>query len=335
MQYLIIDTESCTGKSDDGSLCSLGYAIADENFNIVERNDLLINPLPKRFAVGDKKNLKRTGVMFAYGVEEFRRAPTFKDRYYDVKRLFHGRLVLGFAMANDVKYLNDACDKYSLARIEYEYMDVQFVYKLLNPDANSIGLKTLAEKYGIKYLEHRSDEDAVVSLSVLIGVLEENKVNYCDFIKNYEVVYGVNTSKGHHQPYSVSEFKGEKGLSISHRLKNLVYSDYLSKLPKRRKGEVYCFAYSVERNDVDILRTVINAIYRNGNSYNRDGDVCTIYVTKTANDEDERLSSIKQTSKRLKRVISFDELKKELNVEKTENFDDTKFLIDFHEKLIY
>ena len=97
MQYLIIDTESCTGKSDDGSLCSLGYAIADENFNIVERNDLLINPLPKRFAVGDKKNLKRTGVMFAYGVEEFRRAPTFKDRYYDVKRLFNGRLVLGFA----------------------------------------------------------------------------------------------------------------------------------------------------------------------------------------------------------------------------------------------
>ncbi|MDD6902259.1 MAG: hypothetical protein PUI94_00055 [Eubacteriales bacterium] len=335
MQYLIIDTESCTGKSDDGSLCSFGYAIADENFNIIERNDLLINPLPKRFAVGDKKNLKRTGVMFAYGIDEFRRAPTFKDRYADIKRLFEGRLVLGFAMANDVKYLNDACDKYSLPRIEYEYMDVQFVYKLLNPDANSIGLKTLAEKYGIKYLEHRSDEDAVVSLSVLIGVLEENKVNYCDFIKNYEVVYGVNTSKGHHQPYSVSEFKGEKGLSISHRLKNLVYSDYLSKLPKRRKGEVYCFAYSVERNDVDMLRTLINAVYRSGNSYNRDGDVCTVYVTKTSNDEDERLSAIKQTSKRLKRVISFEELKKELNVEKAETFDDTKFLIDFHEKLIY
>ena len=335
MQYLIIDTESCTGKSNDGSLCSLGYAVADENFNIIERNDLLINPLPKRFAVGDKKNLKRTGVMFAYGVDEFRRAPTFKERYNEIKRLFEGRLVLGFAMANDVKYLNDACDKYSLSRIEYKYMDVQLAYRLLNPDANSIGLKTLAEKYGIKYLEHRSDEDAVVSLHVLNGILAENQVKYDDFVRDYEIVYGVNDSKGHHSPYSIAEFRGEKGLSVSHRLKSLVYSDYLSKLPKRHKGEIYCFAYAVERYDVDILRTVINAIYRNGDSYNRDGGICTIYVTKAHNDEDERLALIRQTSKRLKRVITFDELKKELNVTKADSFDDTEFLIDFHEKPIY
>ena len=44
MEYLVIDTESCTGRSDDGSLCSLGYAICDENLNVIRQEDLLFNP---------------------------------------------------------------------------------------------------------------------------------------------------------------------------------------------------------------------------------------------------------------------------------------------------
>ena len=47
MEYLVIDTESCTGRDNDGSLCSLGYAICDENLNVLEQRDLLFNPLPK------------------------------------------------------------------------------------------------------------------------------------------------------------------------------------------------------------------------------------------------------------------------------------------------
>ena len=81
MEYLVIDTESCTGRSDDGSLCSLGYAVCDENLNILSQNDVLFNPMPKRFQVGDKKNAKRTGITFAYTVEEFRKAPKFCDIY--------------------------------------------------------------------------------------------------------------------------------------------------------------------------------------------------------------------------------------------------------------
>lgn len=335
MEYLIIDTESCTGKSDDGSLCSVGYCVADENFEILEKNDLLINPLPKRFSVGNKKNLKRTGVMFAYDVDEFRRAPLFKDRYDRLCALFRNRTVLGFALANDVKYLNDACDKYDLPRIEYEYMDVQFAYKLLNPAENSLGLKTLSEKYGIKYLEHRSDEDAAVSLYVLKALLAENGLNYCDFIKDYEIVYGVNTLKGHHSPYSVAEFRGEKGLTVSHRVKNHVYGEFISRLPKKRKGNVYCFSYSVERKDVDLLRTVIKAIYAEGNSFTRDADVATVYVKNGENSaEDLRLSALQKTSKRLKRVMTFDELTRELNVTTADKFDDSEVLIALHEKLV-
>ena len=64
MEYLVIDTESCTGKDNDGSLCSIGYAVCDENLNIIKQEDVLFNPLPKRFAVGDKKKRKADGRYF-------------------------------------------------------------------------------------------------------------------------------------------------------------------------------------------------------------------------------------------------------------------------------
>lgn len=334
MEYLVIDTESCTGKSDDGSLCSIGYVIADESLNILEKSDILVNPLPKRFAVGNKKNLKRTGVMFAYTEDEFRQAPSFNERYHIIKDLFDNRLVLGFAMANDVKYLNDACDKYELPRIEYEYMDVQFAYKLLNPEENSIGLKTLSVKYGINYHEHRSDEDAAVSLLVLKSILDEHQMKYDDFIKDYKIVYGVNNKIGHHPPYSVAEFRGEKGLSVSHRLKNFIYSDYLNRLPKKRTGEVYCFAYALERKNPDLLRTIIDSIYKRGNSFTRDADICTVYVKENNATDDSRLNALKLNNKRLKKIVTFNELTTELGILSPCKYDDTDFLISLHEKLI-
>lgn len=334
MEYVVIDTESCTGKSDDGSLCSIGYALADENFNITEKNDIIINPLPKRFAVGDKKNLKRTGVMFAYPIERFRAAPDFKSLYPEIKRLFSGRKVLGFAMANDVKYLNDACDKFGLPRIEYEYMDVQFLYKLAFPDTNSVGLKTLADKYGVTYVEHRSDEDAAVSLTVLVEFLKEIGKQYTAFLAEYEVVYGKNQAQGHHAPYSVVEFRGEKGLKISKRLQNLVFADYLHNLPTKRGKEVYSFAYELEKISVDELRTIIDAIYRRGDSFTRDADLCTVYVKGKNESTDLRLSQIKSSSKRLKKIIDLHELTSFLKISKTNVYDDSEFLSLTSSKLI-
>ena len=334
MEYIVIDTESCTGKSDDGSLCSVGYAVADDKLNIIKRDDIILNPLPKRFSVGDKKNLKRTGVMFAYTVEQFRNAPDFKDKYEEIKDLFTGRTVLGFAMANDVKYINDACDKFNLPRIEYAYMDVQFLYKLSNPEANSIGLKTLAEKYGITYMEHRSDEDAVVSLLVLKKMLEENNRTFNEYLTEYEVKFGKNTKNGYHHPYSLVEFRNEKGLKVSRRLQGFIYSDYLHRLPKRLKGNVYCFAYDIEKKDVSLLRTLIDEIYLKGNSFTRDADVCNVYVKCGNEESDQRLTLLKTTSKRLKRVISLEDLFAELDINEVKRYDDSLFLAEFSEKLI-
>ncbi len=71
MKILSFDIESCTGNPLDGSLCSFGYCMA-EDFEIVTKEDILVNPKPKKFRLG--KYGEEAKIKLAYSEEEFRRA---------------------------------------------------------------------------------------------------------------------------------------------------------------------------------------------------------------------------------------------------------------------
>ena len=332
MEYVVIDTESCTGRSDDGSLCSIGYAICDENFNVLQKEDLLINPLPKRFSVGDKKNAKRTGVTFSYTVEEFRRAPRFNEIYNKVKEIFTDRTVIGFSMANDVKYLNNACDSFNLPRIEYFFYDVQFIYQLLFPDETSVGLKTLNEKYKIEYVEHRSDEDAVGSLILLKKFLDNLGFSFDEVIKKYGIHAGENTVDGYHIGFSDAIIQEKFGLKRSKRIQGIIFSDYIKKLPKRSCHEKVCFSYKIERSDVNFVRSLIDLIYSKEWCYTHDTDICTVYVTDE--EDDKRLNYLSLKQRKKIRTLSLSEFKILVGYEKDFDYDDSKFLTAYYKTKI-
>ena len=333
MEYLVIDTESCTGRADDGSLCSLGYAICDENLNILFQEDLLFNPLPKRFQVGDKKNAKRTGITFAYTVEEFRKAPKFKEVYNKVKSLFKGRIVLGFSMNNDVKYINDACDKYSLKRIEYKFYDIQYIYHLMHPEDNAIGLKTLNEKFGIEYLAHRSDEDAAGSVMLLKKFLEAENTTLSNVVKKYKIHKGVNSANGYYVCYSDAVIEGLYGLKISKRIQSYVFAEYIKNLPYVQKPiERICFSTKIEKLDVDFVRTLIDMCYERNYVYDHDTDLTTIFVTDDK--EDKRILYLNEKQRKKLKIMSLEEFCELIGY--TENFiySDKTFLTNYYQKFI-
>lgn len=332
MEYLVIDTESCTGRSDDGSLCSLGYAICDENLNILCQEDILINPMPKRFQVGDKKNAKRTGITFAYTIEEFRKAPKFCDVYSKIKDLFKGRTILGFSMGNDVKYINDACDKYSLKRIEYKFYDIQYIYQLMHPEDTAVGLKTLNEKFGIEYLAHRSDEDAVGSVMLLSAFLKADNLNLKEAVKKYKLHHGLNCRDGYHVCYSDAVFEGLYGLKLSKRIQSFVLAEYLKNLPYVQKPtERVCFSSKIEKLDVNLIRTLIDICYEKNYSYDHDTDLTTIFVTDDK--EDKRISYLNERQLQKLKIMSLNDFCKFIGY--TENFiyNDKQFLTEFYTKL--
>ena len=302
MEYLVIDTESCTGRGDDGSLCSLGYAICDEELNILKQEDILFNPMPKRFLIGDKKNLKRTGISFAYTVEEFRNSPRFFEVYAKVKELFKGRIVLGFSISNDIKYLNDACDKYEMPRIEYKFYDIQFIYQLLHPEETSVGLKTLNEKYGIEYIAHRSDEDAAGSVLLLKTFLKAEGLTFSEVIKKYKIHKGKNTSKGYHIGYSDAVIDQLYGLKRSKRIQGIILSDFIKNLPYvNTPKERICFSHKIEKMDVNFVRTLIDLCYEQNCCYDHDTDIITLFVTDDK--EDKRISHLTPKQKKNLKII--------------------------------
>ena len=56
LDYLFFDIEASEGRS----MCSFGYVLTDENFNVLEKEDILINP-EARFCTQARSKKKREG----------------------------------------------------------------------------------------------------------------------------------------------------------------------------------------------------------------------------------------------------------------------------------
>ena len=44
MKYLFFDLEYASQKGGTSKICEFGYVVTDENFNILEKDNLIINP---------------------------------------------------------------------------------------------------------------------------------------------------------------------------------------------------------------------------------------------------------------------------------------------------
>ena len=76
--------------------------------------------------------------------EEFRKSPRFSKVYNDIKRLFlKADLCIGFAVGNDVRYLNNACQAFRLPLIAYRFIDVQMLAGYIDEENKGMGLSRL------------------------------------------------------------------------------------------------------------------------------------------------------------------------------------------------
>ena len=85
MKYLFLDIE-CSNGSD---ICSIGYVIADDKFNVIQQKDMLINPESK-FVLSNRAGTQ--GIKLAYSEQEFYAAPAFPHRYEEIKSLLEDPL---------------------------------------------------------------------------------------------------------------------------------------------------------------------------------------------------------------------------------------------------
>lgn len=187
MKYLFFDIEASEGRS----MCSFGYVLTDETLNILEKEDILMNP-EARFctqAVGKKKEEGR-GITLAYPEKVFLKSPTFPKVYSKIKKLLETEetTIIGFSHTNDVRYLATACRRYKKPFFSYTFFDIQDVYREFGHVKNQISLEKIIAELGISvegYTLHKSSDDAEISMLVAKAICERSDLNMQGLIKKY------------------------------------------------------------------------------------------------------------------------------------------------------
>lgn len=180
MNFVFFDVECANCYEGKGKLCSFGYVITDENFNVIKSEDILIDP-----------NCEFQPFVLKYVInykeEEFRDKPRFNMIYKTIKDLLTNcnNISFGFDVFNDLKYINDDCLRYKLPLIKATSYDIQAFYEMYIGNREKKSLGGLAKLFDIdlsSLREHNSKDDAIMTMLVMKAIAQKLNVSGLELI---------------------------------------------------------------------------------------------------------------------------------------------------------
>ena len=178
MNYLFFDIECGNGRD----ICTFGYVIVDSDFNILQKDDIIINP-EKPF------KLARAGfdpkIKLSYSEEEFKKHPNFDAQYIKIKNLLVNKntVLFGHSVSSDLQYLKNACKRYKKKAFRISAYDTQKIY-----DKQAHKLENIAHSLGVVIDEnklHNSCYDAEITMLCLKKICENNNYTIDDILVKY------------------------------------------------------------------------------------------------------------------------------------------------------
>ena len=149
MKFVFFDIECASVNRTTAKICAFGYVVCDEKFNIIKKEDILINPRGG-FHLTDRNGGK--GLVLPYSYSEFKKYPPFKEQYSYIKSLLEDKdaIVIGHSILNDVKYLNLETRRFHLPSFDFQFLDSQLMFMSYSGDfSHQSGLEHIAVKLGV------------------------------------------------------------------------------------------------------------------------------------------------------------------------------------------
>ena len=162
--YIFFDVECANCFDGKGKICTFGYVVTDNRFNILQKEDILINPNVAKWDWYVVKNI------LAYRKRDFVELPKFDAFYTKIKDLLTQNTVCGFDVGLDIKYVNQDCARYGLPAIDVECFDVQELHKVKMGHELKKGLLGAAAELNLDLSglnPHKSCDDAEISMMVM------------------------------------------------------------------------------------------------------------------------------------------------------------------------
>lgn len=312
MNLLFFDIECASVYKTTAKICAFGYVLCDENFNILEKKDVLLNPRGK-FHLTDRKGDK--GIVLPYDYKEFAKCPTFKQEYPRIKNLLENpqNAVLGHATLNDVKYLNLETKRYKLPSFEFSFSDSQLLYMTFKNDfSRQFGLEYIVQDLGLKFTPHRAVDDAYATMKAVEAICRESGCAYASLEEKFKIINGKISNYTITKPTSrgfrrhEAEVRAEKK---EHSRMHAKFYDYVNrkKIKKTGKflGEIFTFSRAVEE-DFSVSKKLIDAVYSNGGQYSGHVTHCNFYVASPEDNTPRTQAAISRENIKVLSVTEFE-----------------------------
>ena len=175
MTYLFFDIECANSFGGIGKMCSFGYCLCDQDFSIIESEDILMNPDAAFDWYLFSKNAR---CRLSYGREEYQRHDKFPGFYERIRNLLEekDRLIVGFGCQNDVATIATECIRYDMELIDFKCGDIHPALEKFYDMKGGLG--SFVEKLEISTLGmefHDSRADAFFTMKAAERLARDSK----------------------------------------------------------------------------------------------------------------------------------------------------------------
>ena len=286
MKYLFFDIECSSVSKNAAKICAFGYCLTDEQFHILEKEDLLINP-QGGFHLTDRKGTQ--GLVLPYEYSDFKKYPTFLERAEKIYGLLQDAdtLVVGHATMNDVKYLNFESQRFHLPPFAFRFADTQFIYmNRIGEFSRQFGLGAIAQELGVEFVAHRAVDDAYATMKIAEAICAAEGCSLAQVLEKYQITLGKIENLEITQNTSVAfvEYKvaQEKKKEEREKLKGQFHV-FADKAKRRRakdgklKHKSVCFSHPLELQ-LPLAQRLLTKAFEQAAYFTYRAEECDIYV---------------------------------------------------------
>lgn len=309
MNYLFFDIECANCFNGQGKICSFGYVLCDDKFNVIEQKDILVNP-KSRFYL---RRAGEEGITLAYEKEEFLKAPAFNAVYETIRKLLQkeDQIIFGHSVGNDLGFIASDCERYKKEQFYIKSFDTQVIYRQMKGEKNDKGLEKLCEEYNIeKATLHRSDYDAFVTMQVLKNLCKEKECTVQELLELYPNSY-LELKEGK----IIKQFNPTSNAKVLFNYAKRVHVDKKFR-DEKLVGVGFALDDCFEETDMKRAKNIVAWIKKKGAMYLTKVQRCNIYVIENSDSERSKKAAkiLEKESDKFK-IINLEELQKMLNIE--------------------
>lgn len=294
MEYLFFDLEFATQEHGKSKICEFGYVITNEKFEVLERDNFIINP-----NIRDSEwNLTVLSEILTKSKIVYENGYTFDECYLDIKDIFEEvDMVFGHTTYCDAKAINDELQRYEFPPIDFVFYDVCELYKYYAKTDRSYSVSDIVKKLDMIGEDslHDAGTDAFNTMLILKGLCQKMNINatqlieLCPECRDETIDYVIQSLEKRYlqqEEQLLDTLDGDETNKMEPHSVNLIrFLQFLDNVKVSKKGTdklknmVVAFSMEYERTHYKEMLNLVQLIVNEGGEYTSNAIEANLFVS--------------------------------------------------------